>query len=56
MERQMIQIADEVGASHKQIRMETYELGDAPVETGRDTAGFVPSDTYRENYDRAFSK
>ena len=55
MERQMIQIADEVGVSHKQIRMETYEQGDAPIETGRDTAGFVPSDAYRENFDRAFS-
>lgn len=56
MERQMIQIADENGYDHRQIRMETYELGEAPVETGRDSPGNYPSDAYRENFDRAFSK
>ena len=56
MERQMIQIADENGYHHSQIRMETYELGDAPVETGMDAPGSYPSDAYRDNFDRAFSK
>lgn len=56
MERQMIQIADENGYHHSQIRMETYEHGEAPVETGRDAPGHYSTDAYRENFDRAFSK
>lgn len=56
MERTMMDIADEHGASYDQIRIETYEHGDAPVETGRDAPLFYATDQYRANWDRAFGK
>lgn len=56
MERMMMDIADEHGASYDDIRIETYEHGDAPVETGRDAPLFYPTEQYRANWDRAFGK
>lgn len=54
MEREMMNIADQVGASYDQIRIETYEHGEAPVEVGRPLEHFYPTERYRDNWDRAF--
>lgn len=67
MEREMMKVADAVGADHRDIRIEYYKSGAAPVEVGRDRpaqrriganseipAGDV--DAYRANFDRAFGK
>lgn len=55
MEHEMAKVADETGASHDQIRIETYEQGEAPITTGRPLEHFYPTEQYRSNWDRAFS-
>lgn len=67
MEREMMKVADQVGASHKDIRIEVYARGTAPVEVGRDRPGQhrvskdseIPAgdvQAYRSNFDRAFGR
>lgn len=67
MEREMMKVADQVGASHKDIRVEVYASGTAPIEVGRDRPSQhrvskdseIPVgdlDLYKANFDRAFGK
>ena len=61
MEQEMQRIADETGASHSQIRMETYKLGDAPRESDpmrgqmEQFTRTVGSQRLRNGWDRAFN-
>lgn len=43
LEKEMINIAKEVGASEDQIRIETYNLGEAPIEVNPRHRGIPPS-------------
>lgn len=67
MEREMMKVADQVGASHSDIVVEAYPRGKAPIEVGRDRPGqfkvsatsTIPAgdvDAFRSNWDRAFGK
>jgi hypothetical protein len=43
MEREMRHVADDVGASYDQIRIETYQHGEAPIEANPRHRGIEPS-------------
>lgn len=63
MERMMMDIADETGASYDDIVLETYAEGTSPRESNpnigdkheRNTRS-TQSERYRSNWDRAFNK
>jgi hypothetical protein len=55
METEMRRVAEDVGASEDQIRIETYQLGDAPIEANPRHRGIPPATFSKGERRRMFS-